>query len=175
MQSLKTMQLSWLIATQNTDAVSRYCSHCGKVVLFTDSGYRRQNANGKTIYHFAIYKCEKGHTWNQKIEQFTAKSNIENIPMLEQNTGNKSHEETTLNLVDVLSQGYETLHIQIDIRSGRHRLDKVLSERLTTVSRTQLVKHIEAGLILLDGQPAKGKATLHQQHVVSFDIAAMKL
>jgi hypothetical protein len=32
-----------------------------------DSGKIRQNANGKNIYTYAIYKCGKDHTWNRKL------------------------------------------------------------------------------------------------------------
>ncbi len=45
----------------------RYCSRCKTKVQFTDSGKIRQNANGKNIFVYAIYKCGKDHTWNKKM------------------------------------------------------------------------------------------------------------
>ena len=175
MASLNTLKLTWTLGSDATEVVARYCSHCGKVVHFSDSGYRRQNANGKTIFHFAIFKCEKGHTWNNKIEQFTAKSNLTNVPLKLRALEASVVENTPILLADVKAQGYERLQIHVGILMGKHRLDKILSERLENLSRTQLVKQIDAGFISLDGQPAKGKSTLHSQHVIEIDLDAMIL
>ncbi len=186
--SNSTLKLTWTLGSDATEVVARYCSHCGKVVDFSDSGYRRQNANGKNIFHFAIFKCEKGHTWNNKIEQFTAKSNLTNVPLklreleasMQVQTAEileetMAVENTPILLTDVKAQGYDRLQIHVDIFKGKHRLDKILSERLENLSRTQLVKQIDAGFISLDGQPAKGKSTLHSQHVIEIDLEAIIL
>ncbi len=43
------------------------------------------------------------------------------------------------------------------------------------MSRTQLVKAIDAGFISLDGQLAKGKSTLYSQQVIEIDLGALNL
>jgi len=48
-------------------AIIRYCSRCKTNVPFFDSKKTRTNANGKNLFIYAIYKCEKDHTWNRKI------------------------------------------------------------------------------------------------------------
>lgn len=179
-ETRKALTLVWTLDSSVTEVVARYCSHCGKVVNFKDSGVRRQNANGKNIFHFAIYKCEKDHTWNKKLEQFTAKPHLTNVPiyLLEDEDAHSSNnyaDSSSLNLEVIKSQGIEKIQIQVLIANGKHRLDKILSERLETISRSQLVKHIEAGDIALDGEMAKGKAFLKNQQVIEIDLGALNV
>lgn len=61
--------------------IERHCHNCGRKVKFHDSMIRRHNANGKNIYQFAIYKCEKGHTWNKKLNIY--KSFSEHVAVTE--------------------------------------------------------------------------------------------
>lgn len=45
------------------------CSNCKSKVVFKNSNVKRHNANGKNIYKFAIYKCDKGHTWHKMLDK----------------------------------------------------------------------------------------------------------
>ena len=64
------LYLNWEIHNEENDKEERYCHNCGKKVIFTDSLKRRQNANGKNIYHFAIYKCPSDNSWDKVINIF---------------------------------------------------------------------------------------------------------
>lgn len=172
-----TLKLTWTLNSNATEVVARYCSHCGKVVNFSDSGYRRQNANGKNIFHFAIYKCEKDHTWNKKLEPFTASGPLNNVPLQLRPTDKTFNlSEETLNpmerlhLATIKASGYKSVQIEISVSCNKHRLDKVLGERLENMSRTQLVKHIEAGTISVDGAVVKGKTLLRHQQVIEINL-----
>ncbi|MDX8361573.1 hypothetical protein [Cytobacillus sp. IB215316] len=61
-----------LIHMEDVIQDQRYCSNCGRVVLFYDTLIRRHNANGKNIYRYAIYKCEKNHTWKKSLKLIKA-------------------------------------------------------------------------------------------------------
>ena len=74
---MNQLSLNWELYEERIDSVERYCSGCGNKVAFYDSMVRRHNANGKKIFQYAIYKCEKGHTWNKVLNKYLAKeSNI---------------------------------------------------------------------------------------------------
>lgn len=64
---MKSRQLRTASRRPVKSGITRYCSRCKGKVQFVDSGKLRQNANGKTIFTYAIYKCAKGHTWNKKL------------------------------------------------------------------------------------------------------------
>ncbi len=51
--------LHWRLSQKPERAVKKHCKMCGKGSVFTDTNVRRHNANGKSIYQYAIYKCEK--------------------------------------------------------------------------------------------------------------------
>lgn len=56
------------------------CSNCGRIVLFFGTNVRRHSPNGKNIYRFAIYKCEKNHTWNEKLAIYKAFTDHREVP-----------------------------------------------------------------------------------------------
>jgi hypothetical protein len=178
MSQSKKLTIKWNLSNHATYTTERYCSNCGKVVTFKDSGYRRQNANGKNIFHFAIYKCDKGHTWNKKIEIFTAKSNLINEPLdLAFSEIDCSNYEPTIqpviNILEAKDAGYHQIEILVSINGDKQRLDKLLAERIEGCSRSQIVKHIEAGHIKLDRVPAKGKTSLSHEHLIHIELSAM--
>lgn len=168
-----TLKLVWRLDSNATEVVARYCSHCGKVVNFSDSGYRRQNANGKNIFHFAIFKCERDHTWNKKLEQFTATSHLTNVP--ETLKVSEENLEQKLQLRTFKDLGYQSIQIEVSLSGGKHRLDKVLGERLENMSRTQLVKHIEKGYVSLNGNVVKGKTLLRNQQLIEIHLEEIDL
>lgn len=167
----KELNLNWQLQNEGCSTIEKYCSHCGKTVSFRDSGYRRQNANGKTIFHFAIYKCDKGHTWNKKLEVFTAKSNLVNVPVFVEDQLHEKElsiqEETALLLADVKAAGYERIAIHVTVCGDKQRLDKVLADQIADCSRTKLARLIELGQVLLDGQVVKAKTCLSNQHRIT--------
>lgn len=179
----KALRIHWQIQSQTDTSVSRYCSHCNQVTTFSDSGFRRQNANGKNIFHFAIYKCPKNHTWNNKLEVFSAKSHLINEPI---QLPNGSHEveahlpdmatefgfssDLMLNITHVKNQNFDQILLKVTVLGGKHRLDKLLSERIEDVSRSQLSKWIENGKITLDGETAKPKTTLSLEHWIQISL-----
>ena len=69
----------------NYQQSKRYCKNCRRTTLFTDTNIRRHNANGKNIYRFAIYKCPKNHTWNQKLHIYKSfTDHVETVDMAQQ-------------------------------------------------------------------------------------------
>lgn len=60
------------MSPRESSVVIRYCPRCGRKVEFHDSGKRRQNANGRNIYKYAIFKCARDHTWNRFIGRLKA-------------------------------------------------------------------------------------------------------
>ena len=70
----------WRLYGDTNDTVVKYCSHCGSKVVFTDSGKRRRNANGKNLYEYAIYKCERDHTWNRVLKTYKASTETKAVP-----------------------------------------------------------------------------------------------
>lgn len=192
----KVLHINWSIEGNKTDKVERYCHNCGKKVEFTDSLKRRQNANGKDIYHFAIYKCDQGHTWNMKIESFKAISGLENnsdgIKYRDMNSAEEYTSESGIREDSIREQGapisieeaFETLNIEalshervnITVRGrGKIRLDKLLSERLVGISRNDIKKHIESGNIRLGESICKYKQSIRDNDVISLNISAMRL
>lgn len=59
---MKKAMINLNVMNMEIETIERYCHNCGKKVLFTDSLKRRQNANGKNLYNYAIFKCSNGHT-----------------------------------------------------------------------------------------------------------------
>ena len=70
---MRKICFTWhLIQEDSKIKIARYCPQCRKIVPFTDSFKRRRNNNGKNVHEFAIYKCEKDHTWNRKHATYKA-------------------------------------------------------------------------------------------------------
>jgi len=161
---LTKLKLTWYINNSEIDSEIRYCHNCGLKVEFKDSMKRRQNANGKNIFYFSIYKCPKGHTWNKAIDTFKTLSGLENTyeeaPYIE-----SKYEE--LNILLLKEAGIKEINILLKGLSQKIRLDKFLSEKIMDISRTELVKLIDKGLIRINGKIIKAKIPLKEEDIIS--------
>lgn len=164
--------LYWELFEERIDSVERYCSGCGRKVIFYDSMVRRHNANGKKIYKYAIYKCEKGHTWNKIIDKyFSNNSNILSDPnSLESNgyakdkryikEGNKRIEIEKFSISEYKKEKIDKVEIFIKSEDCKIRLDKLLNENLLDISRTQIQNKIKVEKILVNNMKTKSKYNL---------------
>ncbi|WP_232696653.1 S4 domain-containing protein [Brevibacillus daliensis] len=165
---MSTHKINWSLHEATAQLkIRRYCKNCSDTVLFTDTMIRRHNANGKNIFRFAIYKCERDHTWNKKLAVYKAFTDhvLESDFMQEHagKTGKRHVAESfptmhndiawlgsTVNLSWLQQAGISQLHISLEEVIGAHRLDKVLAERFTDWSRAQITEKIKSGQILVN-------------------------
>jgi hypothetical protein len=164
--------LNWELFEDKIDSIERYCSGCGKKVIFYDSMVRRHNANGKKIYKYAIYKCEKGHTWNKIINKyFSNNSNTLSDPnSLESNgyakeekyrkKGDKKVKIEKFSAMKYKKENIDRIDIFIKSKNCKIRLDKLLNENLIDISRTQIQNKIKAKEILVNDIETKSKYIL---------------
>ncbi|MGG0237167.1 RNA-binding S4 domain-containing protein [Bacillus rhizoplanae] len=156
---MQNVQLSWNLYKAELEAtVEKHCKNCGHTALFTDTHIRRHNANGKNIYRFAIYKCEKGHTWNKKLHIYkTYSEHVETVDMLQ-----KESQETIHNISILPYENAELTELTILLESahGLFRIDKALATYISEWSRTVIIKKIKEGSIHLNGQRIKPNAKL---------------
>lgn len=169
---MSQLVLNWELFEERIDSVERYCSSCGRKVMFYDSMVRRHNANGKKIYKYAIYKCEKGHTWNKIINKyFSNKSNTLSDPdSLESNgyakeekyrkEGDKKIKIEKFSVLEYREENIDRVDIFIKSEDYKIRLDKLLNDNLIDLSRTQIQKKIIAEKILVNDIRTKSKYTL---------------
>ncbi|WLD93775.1 S4 domain-containing protein [Alkalihalobacillus sp. AL-G] len=158
-------QLTWNLNESNTETTElRHCSNCGKTVLFTDTRIRRHNANGKNIYRFAIYKCEKNHTWNKKLESYRSYSGHARV-IEERNT--ETNEHTKLPIRKYLGEGAEQIQITLEEVKGKFRLDKILSEHTGEWSRTEIAGRIMEGKILVNDRTTKPATKLKKSDKIT--------
>jgi Uncharacterized protein conserved in bacteria len=149
----------WNLALFSDDhPVMRYCSNCGKRVIFKDSKLRRRNANGKTIYEYAIYKCGKDHTWNRPMGKYPSYM-YQDCLEIKENVGMGKNAEA-LNLSALGNDGIKEIEIFLGEVIGKWRLDKLLGDRIQGISRNKVCKMIRLQRILLDGQPTQQDALL---------------
>lgn len=163
----KKLRLNWEIYNGDVDSVDRYCHNCGKRVEFIDSLKRRQNANGKNIYHFAIYKCPKGHTWNKEIAGFKALSGLENLDG-EFIYSHSKYQELPIESFKMKDIFY--VEIFLNILQERVRFDKFLSSKIIGLSRQEIAGLIEDGKITLNGMVAKSKQRLKEKDLITMKI-----
>lgn len=164
-KDVSKLELKWSIYNWNEDYEERYCHNCGKKVIFKDSLKRRQNANGNDIYEFAIYKCEKGHTWNKKLGTF--KSN-EYEAQEEKTFGICETKTDDIFLEQLTLEGITEIEILLEHVEGSYRLDKLLSEHIKDLSRSQIEKLIKSGAILLNEEIVKTKALVKKAHIIKW-------
>ena len=81
-KQLKVLKINWNLKECAPREEERYCHNCGKKVIFRDCLIRRENANGKNISRYAIYKCPQDHTWNKKLADFKSRSYMQNAPQI---------------------------------------------------------------------------------------------
>lgn len=153
----------WRLFKDTNSAVERYCSHCGKKAFFSDTGKTRQNANGKNLYEYAIYKCEKDHTWNRLIRTYKAAEQAETFSAQEEGIFLC---ESSDNIV-LAEAGSDEIEIILEEVTGKWRIDKLLSEKITDISRNAVCKMIEAGVILVDGMVVKHNLNLKKHQVIT--------
>lgn len=163
----KKLSLNWCIYSNEIDSEYRYCHNCGKKVTFKDSLKRRQNANGKNIYHFAIYKCEQGHTWNKPLETFKAMDGLENN-VVEKNYLNSEYEN--VNISELVERGIKEVEILLFKFEGKIRLDKFMADRICDISRSSIVKQIENGNIRVNGELVKHSFNLKEKDCITLYI-----
>ncbi|MGG1660824.1 S4 domain-containing protein [Brevibacillus sp. NRS-1366] len=166
---MRTIEHTWVLRENNRNReVTRYCRNCGRTVLFFDTNIRRHNANGKNVYRFAIYKCEKNHTWNEKVAIYKAYTDHREVPDME------SLQPATplplLSLLEYQEHGIQEVTILIESVEGRFRIDKLLSEQIDGWSRNQIIRRIRDGQILVNRQMIKPGATLCAQDLISIPI-----
>lgn len=147
---MKKAIINWKISNSKIETVERYCHNCGKKVIFTDSLKRRQNANGKNLYNFAIFKCENGHTWNKMLGicNSTKDDTEKESPEIKECISDLSIEPVYLETYKKLD--CTELEIIIEAIYEKTRLDKLLSTYIADLSRSAVKKLIKEGRILVD-------------------------
>lgn len=161
---IKTYQWK-LIGVTNDSSVERYCHNCGRKVVFKDSRKRRRNANGKTIYEYAIYKCDKDHTWNSLINTYKTLNETESLQLNDNVTETYSYD--TLNLMVLREEGINEIVIVLEEVIGKWRIDKLLGDRIRDLSRTKISEIIHNHKVLLDGKVVKKDSLLKKQQVIA--------
>ncbi|RFT66823.1 cytoplasmic protein [Bacillus clarus] len=162
---MQKVQLSWSLYENELSTIERYCKNCGCTTLFTDTSIRRHNANGKNIYRFAIYKCPKDHTWNQKFRIYKSfTDHVETVDMTQQE---QTETSTTISITQYEESGIEEITITLEIVLGSHRIDKALSTYISDWSRAAIVDKIKKGRIQLNGQQMKPNTTLTEGDFIS--------
>lgn len=150
--------LRWqLYESGESQSVERYCHNCGKKVLFQDSLKRRHNANGKNIFEYAIYKCENGHTWNKMLDTYKASFEKITPDML------KERETLKMDFISVSAYreaGFREVVIILEEVRGKYRIDRLLSQQIVDLSRSQIEKLLDAGLILLNDEKVKASSQI---------------
>jgi len=141
---MSTHNLVWSLGAVFQEKVERYCRQCGKVVSFQDSNKKRQNANGKDIYEYAIFKCEKDHIWNKKLRTIKAFSGIENHVT---EISSQPVEGYEVQIEKMMKEETEFIHIVIESVESRWRLDTLLSTKINGLSRSMIQKWIKQGRI----------------------------
>lgn len=163
----RKLSLTWNIYNGEIDRAERYCHNCGKQVEFVDSLKRRQNANGKNIFHFAIFKCPKGHTWNKRIDIFKAIAGLKNDGV-KLELGEMRYDE--LSIANLIEEGIYEVEIYINILEQKVRVDKFLSSRIQDITRAEITKLINEGFIKINGNKVKTKTALKEKDIIMLDI-----
>jgi hypothetical protein len=167
---LEKVRLNWHITINEVDnTIRRYCHNCGKTATFKDSGIRRHNANGKNIHVYAIYKCDKDHTWNDKLAKYKA-DKTGTLLKFNDTEAELPRLSEKVCLADLRQQGTLEVEIRLVTIQGKWRLDRVLAQQLIGVSRSEIVKCINLSIILLDGKRVKSSEFVHEDQVIWLDI-----
>ncbi len=155
----------WRLFQDTSETVVRYCSHCGNKVVFTDSGKRRNNANGKNLYEYAIYKCERDHTWNRMLNTYKASAGTEDIPLHQESIIGCGNED--IRLSQHIAAGIDEIEIVLEEVTGVWRLDKLLGDRIPDASRSVICKMIQTGAVKVDGGIAKQSLHVRKDQVIT--------
>lgn len=149
-----------VLKEQKNPTEIKHCKMCGKNSTFTDTNIRRHNSNGKYVYRFAIYKCEKNHTWNKKLDIYKAHRKHEKVHGKEFLNEESNMLEIPINLY--VEEGISEIQIIIKKISGTHRIDALLSSKILEWSRTTISEKIREGFILVNEKTVKPSAKLLQ-------------
>ncbi len=154
---MQNVQMTWSLQEAQDMTIEKHCSNCGKSVLFTDTMIRRHNANGKNIYRFAIYKCEKNHTWNKKLEIYQAYTDHARVVEEEKESTNKV---CKIPIEDYAEKGIEQVQIELTEVEGNFRIDKTIAKQIDEWSRTEINKRIQEGTIQINNRSIKPSTQL---------------
>ncbi len=146
---------------READTIKRNCKMCRKVTIFTDTTIRRHNANGKNIYQFAIFKCPKNHTWNKKLDIYKSYPDHvvpESLIPTEFETILETEKFTLQRLME-----QPAFEFKVTVVEGSFRLDQALASHIEGLSRTEIIRKIKSGSILLNQKQSKPsqKVNLH--------------
>lgn len=155
----------WQLYGDTDKSIERYCNHCGRKAIFRDTKKRRCNANGKDLYEYAIYKCEKDHTWNLLLRKYKAEASVRIASTHDDNTGICIFEK--INLLEHANSGIEEIEITLTEVTRRWRLDKLLGERIIDISRNKVNELILKGKIHVDGETIKPGTLLKKQQKIT--------
>lgn len=151
---MKKLAYEWVLREEQAETEERYCAHCGRKALFRDSMMRRVNANGKDLYEFAIFKCERDHTWNKALGTTKAKAIREEIKQVD------AASDSRINMIDLefcVDQGIQVIEISLKKVTGKCRLDKLLAQQIKGWSRSRIEALIEDGTISVEGRNSGAK------------------
>lgn len=167
---MNKLTLKWVFNDINEDKVERYCHNCSKKVVFADSMKRRKNANGKNIYEYAIYKCERGHTWNKLLN--ACKTHIDINGFIEEEIQEITQCETpkALLISDAIAGGIQEIEICIKNIIGRQRIDKLLALYIMDLSRTQIKLWIDSGKIQIDSCNIKPDTLIRNHQMIKIKL-----
>lgn len=167
-KGVTVVELVWELSPGPAEqAIVRYCSGCKDKVLFGDSLKRRRNANGKNIFEYAIYRCEKGHTWNKPLAAYKASAYEENSPVV---SPRQESAPEPLSVAALRDRGASGVSIALKVVEGRWRLDKLLAQRFWDLSRTQIETMIRQGAITLDGATVKPGVAVKGEQRIRIDL-----
>lgn len=178
---MNQLSLNWELYEERIDSIERYCSGCGNKVIFYDSMVRRHNANGKKIFQYAIYKCEKGHTWNKVLNKYLSKessilseaNSLEDNPYMKEdrykNEGKQQLRVDKFSVSEYSNKNIKRVDIFIKNENCKIRLDKLLTENLIDLSRTQIQNMIKCQEILVNEMQSKPKYVVkHEDKITIF-------
>lgn len=163
----KILYLNWELHNEENAKEERYCHNCGRKVVFTDSLKRRQNANGKNIYHFAIYKCPGEHSWDKVLNIFKTSKGLVNE---DKERDIKESKLDIIELKDITGRGYNKIVIIINEVSKKLRIDKLLSHQIKDMSRSEVDIAIKNRVILIDGQEVKSNTIIKRGSTIIIDL-----
>lgn len=166
-RELKVLKINWSLKERGPNEELRYCHNCGKKVIFIDSLIRRENANGKNISRYAIYKCPQDHTWNKKLADFKSKPDMENIP---HNLEKVENCIEVINLQETIEKGYDKIEIQVICFGAKIRVDKLLSNNIDDLTRSKIERAIRMGVITLNGHETECKTTIKSEASIEIDL-----
>jgi hypothetical protein len=164
---MSNITFNWKLSQIIERTVEKHCKMCGKLSIFTDTNVRRHNANGKNIYQYAIYKCEKNHTWNHKLAIY--KTFSDHVAEIEEQK-KESSIISAIQITSLAEQGINVIHIVLDDVIGKHRVDKVLANQIEDWSRSQIIEKIKKGAIQLNEQVIKPSSRLSKGERISIFI-----